>query len=902
MRGKKKIRQDRRKKILRLSESAAKPAEISQLTASLIKYPNDFDIRYRLAQACLDQNQPLRAYEIALPLAENTKPLEERKLLAAYRLLTFAGIQSNHLDEAHKFGCRGLALCREGLDFYFALALITARQRRYVETVKFAETYLSLWQDKNSDQLSRGDWDGTYRLRHQLLSAYGVALNETGRKDEAETVLWEAIAIEPAFDSSHVNLAVILKSRGREDEAREAVRNGLEHCPGSPELIRLAGWREESATISVCMIVKDEEEFLPRCLCSIKDAVDEIILVDTGSNDRTLDIAREFGCKIFHFPWTGDFSAARNESMKYATGDWIFIIDADEELPCEEIPRLRLVTRQRDVKVISISVINKNLETGRVTSFLPSIRLVRRELGLRYYGIVHNRLEVPPGVPALRSNLRLYHYGYDLPRDKLDKKLHRSQALLEKQLSADPKDVYANFNMAQLLRGFKDGNSPEICTRIVDHASRVIDSPESHRDIYAGHRLMAFHQKAVALCNLGRFDEAEECCRQALDKKPNYLDPILTLGDINNYLGRFDQAKKYYHDYLDRQKTYDAGKEIDNIILLNLEARHKAWFGLGLVAERQDERQEAVRAFEQVMEERGRYLDTFCRLGKLYLELGQAAKAEAIFRQEVEAEPDSAVAHYGLGCALAEQGRREEGLTCLQKSVELEPEQSERWFVLGQQLLAAGNRTAGLNAIQEAAELKPECTGVLFEVGNLFFGEGEFDRAIDSYNQALSLSPDHTETLNNLANCYFKIGQYENACQLYEQVVEKDQSFWLAYRNLGLCLARMNKAERGLQYLNQYSINNPQDTEAYKLIADLLKSIKKYGEACRCYEKYLSQRPNDHACMLNLSDTYRLMGAPEEAAMGYRQVLRLKPGFRAAEERLAELDQSRETPSAVECS
>ena len=84
-------------------------------------------------------------------------------------------------------------------------------------------------------------------------------------------------------------------------------------------------------SISACMMVKDEENNLPRCLSSIRDLVEEIIVVDTGSSDNTVKIAKEFGARVFHHPWEDNFSKHRNQSISYATKDWTFIIDADEE-------------------------------------------------------------------------------------------------------------------------------------------------------------------------------------------------------------------------------------------------------------------------------------------------------------------------------------------------------------------------------------------------------------------------------------------------------------------------------------------------------------------------------------------------------------------------------------------
>src|SRR3712207_9594713 len=89
-------------------------------------------------------------------------------------------------------------------------------------------------------------------------------------------------------------------------------------------------------TLSLCMIVKDEEAMLGRTLAAIREHVDEIVVVDTGSQDRTVEIAESFGAKVVHHEWTGDFSEARNVSLEAATSDWIIYLDADEVLRSEE--------------------------------------------------------------------------------------------------------------------------------------------------------------------------------------------------------------------------------------------------------------------------------------------------------------------------------------------------------------------------------------------------------------------------------------------------------------------------------------------------------------------------------------------------------------------------------------
>ena len=83
-------------------------------------------------------------------------------------------------------------------------------------------------------------------------------------------------------------------------------------------------------TLSLCMIVKNEEKHLAKCLASVRPVVDEMIVVDTGSTDRTVDIAKAFGAQVYNFEWTNNFAEARNYSLSKASGDWILVLDADE--------------------------------------------------------------------------------------------------------------------------------------------------------------------------------------------------------------------------------------------------------------------------------------------------------------------------------------------------------------------------------------------------------------------------------------------------------------------------------------------------------------------------------------------------------------------------------------------
>jgi glycosyltransferase involved in cell wall biosynthesis len=149
-------------------------------------------------------------------------------------------------------------------------------------------------------------------------------------------------------------------------------------------------------SISLCMIVKNEEEVLARCLDTVKGIVDEINIVDTGSSDTTVEIAKKYTDRVFYFEWIDDFAAARNESFKYATKDYILYLDADDVLLDEDQEKLRKLKETLDPTVDSVSMYyNAGIdEYGNVTLQYRRNRLVKRSRNFKWKGDCHQYLEV----------------------------------------------------------------------------------------------------------------------------------------------------------------------------------------------------------------------------------------------------------------------------------------------------------------------------------------------------------------------------------------------------------------------------------------------------------------------------------------------------------------------------
>jgi tetratricopeptide (TPR) repeat protein len=199
------------------------------------------------------------------------------------------------------------------------------------------------------------------------------------------------------------------------------------------------------------MIVRDEEAFLPACLESIRPVVDEIVLVDTGSTDRSREIAREFGARLIDFPWIDDFSAARNIAIDHARCDWMLYIDADERL------------RPIDKADLGLGFSDRTMIAATV-AFRPRLgftayreyRLIRRDPRIRFRGAMHETF-LPDVHRLVRSGdgcighsaMAIDHLGYEGDQSH---KLDRNLRLLRKEIPANPDRAYLRWHLGCVLR------------------------------------------------------------------------------------------------------------------------------------------------------------------------------------------------------------------------------------------------------------------------------------------------------------------------------------------------------------------------------------------------------------------------------------------------------------------
>ncbi|MBW7453493.1 glycosyltransferase family 2 protein [Paenibacillus sepulcri] len=212
--------------------------------------------------------------------------------------------------------------------------------------------------------------------------------------------------------------------------------------------------------ISAAMIVKDSERCLLRALESIIDAVDEIIIVDTGSTDRTTDIARSFAeqhenVKLFHYKWIEDFSAARNFSLSLVSHDWVFVVDADDYLPPEHRDKPRAYTERMDRTGdrAALYIVYDNTVGGRITSTYEDAYLRIFPAGLRYMDPIHEYVDTGQ-IRKMKSDIHLLHDGYDPDVTDTMQKTKRNLILMQRALKADKDNARLWMQLGREMKPF----------------------------------------------------------------------------------------------------------------------------------------------------------------------------------------------------------------------------------------------------------------------------------------------------------------------------------------------------------------------------------------------------------------------------------------------------------------
>jgi tetratricopeptide (TPR) repeat protein len=365
------------------------------------------------------------------------------------------------------------------------------------------------------------------------------------------------------------------------------------------------------------MIVKDEAANLPRCLNSVRAVVDEILVLDTGSTDATVAIAQEFNAQVHHFPWNDDFSAARNESLKYATGDWILVLDADEALATAIVPLLQQAMQHENYLVVNLL----RQEIGATQSPYSLVsRLFRRHPDIRFTRPYHAMVDDSVAQLMQREpqwqvvdlpEVAILHYGYEPGAIASRDKFQKARMTMERFLVAHPGEPYVCSKLGALY----------VEMGKVEHGISLLERGLQAPKLDAPVLYELHYHLGIAYNRLKQADQAEKHYRAAVEQ------PILErlkLGAYNN-LGNLLQAKS---EFQAAKTVYEAALEADPDFTIG-------YYNLGMTLKAMGQLQEAIAQYQQAIRRNPDYAEALQNLGVVLLKLGRVDESMAAFQRAI---------------------------------------------------------------------------------------------------------------------------------------------------------------------------------------------------------------------------------------------------------------------------
>lgn len=554
------------------------------------------------------------------------------------------------------------------------------------------------------------------------------------------------------------------------------------------------------------MIVRDEEKFIADCLKSVEDMVDEIIVVDTGSSDRTPEIARAHGAKLFSFEWNDSYADARNESLKHATGDWILVLDADERLDAGSKDLLRRVLRNPDAN--GYNLLFQNVMTDGSAPDVTVHRVCRLFLNkpeYRYESRVHEHVEnaiTNSGGKVGILDVLIHHYGYrpDIVAER--GKHERYVRMLEAEVRDRPDDIFYLHHLAAALCA---GGEYDKAIPYLQHATDIIKPNDAFAQIVFCHLVNALREvnkpdealkvveraerlgirypqlsfcKANALLALDRPKEAIPAFEEAikLGRGVAWTGDAGTsgykadFGLASAYLALKDYAKAV--EYAELVLKDKPGNLASHDLLANVyqaldkpdKSEHHLRelrrlvpedpgpvIRLAELYERQGQMMEALAQYDLLARGGQETVTLRVKMGSLAEALGDAGTAEAYYNRAVEIKGDSPEAQDTLGLFLANHGRLEEALGRYARAIEIDPAYANAYFNAGDVLYGIGNHQQAADIYQHGLEQDPNHVTGFFALGNCYCQLGVYEAAVLAYKQALFIRPDYAEARNNLA-------------------------------------------------------------------------------------------------------------------------------------------------------
>lgn len=903
------------------------------------KDPDNPKYHHYLAVAFLGKklyDKALLECEKALHFALNQNQ-EDDLYLWTHFVGAISCMNTNRIDEAEKMCLEALQINPMHLDSHYLLSSIYYVQDNERAFISHSDKYLSLIKLLNNNpekfglmvhntvnhewriHLHRGFVYTYLGKKEKGKKEYSLALKKCKNKNEyyKQRCLIHLQLEEYKLAEKFLNKA--LQHNAEDKELNEAKLKIVEIRDASHAGKKVKDKRFKKndkvnlPTISLCMIVKNEEKFLSKCLDSVKDYVDEIVIVDTGSTDSTVDIARKFTDKIYFHPWEGHFSKHRNQSIGYATKDWIFILDADEvlEKECAQTVRESI----QDKSIDSVYVVVKNaFDGGAGEAVHNSIRIFKNNGKIRYEGRVHNRIVGDESSKIYP--ITILHEGYNLPPEESRKKFIRTTTLLKKEIEENPQHPRAYHYLAASYL------SESMHEDAIDMAMKAIQLAEKNN--FDDHLYLWSHFIAsFSYLKTDRLDDAEKICLKAVHKCQKHLDSHYLLTIINHnkkdwenllhhsqtYLSLFDRIEKTpgefgpmvhntvnqrWRVHIHRAFAYqemEKAKKTENEYASALEHCDDKREYYKMLASFYSNRSEFSVA-EQHLLEALKYdpndKELFLLGARIYCELGMRDKERDFLYEAINKGVDDIKSLFRLGTICLEEKCYNESSAFLEKVIEMDENHLGARINLGIIARRSGNLNEAAMHLEKALEVSPNSLEALSNLGHVCFDGKNFSKAKEIFEYLSYTHPTLLDVPLMLSMIYIHIGNIEivvNECDNLMKLLEMERNMTLnslldlsnLFVNIGKVLLEREQPILGILAFDVASHLNDESDVILKKIGDICLQKEHYHDSLKYLEKAIRLNPMDWETFFIMGSCYEKMGVKEGAEISYEKARALNP-------------------------
>ncbi|MBW2993231.1 tetratricopeptide repeat protein [Candidatus Woesearchaeota archaeon] len=309
--------------------------------------------------------------------------------------------------------------------------------------------------------------------------------------------------------------------------------------------------------LSLCIIAKNEQDFLEQCINSVKMIADEIIVTDTGSSDKTKEIAEKLGAKVYDFKWCDDFSAAKNFCASKASHEWILFLDADEAVSGKDLQALKELANNKDADGFAFKMRNyfkENIKTQKATNDQYNeskdyagwheaeiIRLFRNKKEIYFSSIIHE--SVADSIRKFKGIIKqagipIHHFGYALKK-RSEEKTEKYIKMQEKQIQQTPHSPKPYYELGAI---YLKQNNYEKAIASFEKAEHLLETQDK---LLLIHQYL-YHDLGKAYFKTGNFEKAKQAFEKAEKTDKNNYSTQFFLGLIHDENNKYPDAVKHY--------------------------------------------------------------------------------------------------------------------------------------------------------------------------------------------------------------------------------------------------------------------------------------------------------------------------------------------------------------------